>query len=158
MAGSTRVAWPGSTDALDRLLLRLAAARQQPEGGPDAAFAAGAAAALDATFACTQHLAVYGTLAPGGANHDQLAGIDGQWTAGEVHGRSARRRYPVFTFDPGAPPVPVQLFAAPALPAHWPRLDAFEEAHYRRILVPVMRGGRLLVVANLYAAVVPVGS
>ena len=48
--------------------------------------------------------------------------------------------------------VAARLLVSDALPAHWSRLDAFEGAAYRRILVPVhWERGALLAVANLYA-------
>ncbi len=112
---------------------------------------------LEAAFACSQRLAVYGTLAPGEIHADQLSACPGTWSRGSVTGRRGERAHPVFTFDPAAPPVPVQLLESPALAGQWPRLDAFEGAAYRRILVPVRRGPGDVVLANLYEAVCPVG-
>ena len=111
---------------------------------------------LDGEFGCGRALAVYGTLVPGGSNHVQVAHLGGAWSAGAVRGRRGVRAFPVFTWDPEAPPVPVMVLVADGLRAHWPRLDAFEGRDYRRILVPV-EDCALAAVANLYAAVVRVG-
>ena len=83
-------------------------------------------------------LAVYGSLAPGKANHDQLAGLEGRWTAGKVCGHlddrgwAAGMGFPALRLDPSGPEVAVQLFESPDLPDHWQRLDAFEGDGYRR--------------------------
>jgi gamma-glutamylcyclotransferase (GGCT)/AIG2-like uncharacterized protein YtfP len=85
-------------------------------------------------------LAVYGTLAPGEGNHGQLSALAGEWRPGAVRGQRLSdgwRGYPGFILDPTAEPVPVQLFTSPDLPAHWPRLDAFEGAGYRRLVTTV---------------------
>jgi gamma-glutamylcyclotransferase (GGCT)/AIG2-like uncharacterized protein YtfP len=144
--------------AVTSALLRVAAARLGAHDAPDPDQLAAFEAELEAAFACSRRLAVYGTLAPGECNHDQLAGIAGEWTRGEVRGRRTVRRYPAFTWDPQAPPQPVQLFVADDLPRHWPRLDAFEGLDYRRILVPVTGARGQLAVANLYVSVVPVAT
>ena len=84
-------------------------------------------------------LAVYGSLAPGRANHHELAGLSGEWREGIVHGHfhpdgwGAALGYPAIVLDPAGPGVPVQVFTSPDLPAHWVRLDAFEGDGYRRI-------------------------
>jgi gamma-glutamylcyclotransferase (GGCT)/AIG2-like uncharacterized protein YtfP len=90
-----------------------------------------------------ERLAVYGTLAPGRANHHQLADLQGQWRQGSVRGRrveagwGAAFGYPGLVLDPQGPEVEVQLFQSPDLPAHWPRLDAFEGDGYRRVATRV---------------------
>lgn len=113
-------------------------------------------------FGADRRLAVYGSLAPGRSNHDQLAGLAGAWTSG----LTVRGELSTITFTDGleypglhpsgdGPPVPVELFVSEDLPAHWPRLDAFEGSNYRRVLVPVWRGHEVVEVANLYEAVLP---
>ncbi len=111
---------------------------------------------LQDTFASDRRLLVYGTLAPGECNHHHLAGCPGEWTVVTVPGRRTVRAYPVFTFDPAAPPVAMQLLHSDGLPRRWAALDAFEGPDYRRILVPVFHDGRLRTVANLYEARAPV--
>jgi len=113
---------------------------------------------LERRFGCACWLASYGSLAPGGKNHGELAPCAGTWWQGTVTGFRAERQWPVFTFAEGGPHVPVWLLHSRALPAHWAALDAFEGDQYRRILVPVWDGERLFAVANLYAAVRPVGA
>lgn len=111
---------------------------------------------LDEAFGCSQRLVSYGSLQPGGANHGQLDGCKGVWTAVEVPGRLTMREYAAFSYDPAAPPVPMQMFTSATLPKYWPQLDTFEGPGYRRILVPVYRLRKMLAIANLYAAVDPV--
>jgi gamma-glutamylcyclotransferase (GGCT)/AIG2-like uncharacterized protein YtfP len=101
-------------------------------------------------------LAVYGTLAPGEPNHDQLAACPGTWVRGTVHGWRGERAFPVFTFDPAGPAVTVHVLHSAMLPAHWARLDAFEGDDYVRLPVPVELADGTCVVANLYAARAPV--
>jgi gamma-glutamylcyclotransferase (GGCT)/AIG2-like uncharacterized protein YtfP len=134
---------------LDLLLARANESRQRTRPDDDAE------AALEAAFACSRRLVVYGTLAPGERNHWLLAGCPGCWSKVVVRGRRTRRRFPEFTLDAGAEPVPMHLLESPSLPAFWPRLDAFEGPGYVRILVPVRSGHRLRTVGNLYEAASP---
>ena len=88
-------------------------------------------------------LAVYGTLAPGRSNHDQLAGLAGDWRRGVVRGRrfesgwGAAVGYPGLVLDAAGTVVEVDLFESRELPAHWARLDAFEGEGYQRVVVKV---------------------
>lgn len=93
--------------------------------------------------AAEARLAVYGTLAPGRANHHQLAALKGQWRRGTVRGKltdagwGAALGYPGLVLDPSGPVVEVHLFESADLPDHWPRLDAFEGPGYRRVVTQV---------------------
>ena len=88
-------------------------------------------------------LAVYGTLAPGRANHHHLAMIDGRWFSGFVRGTlvqagwGADMGYPGLIPDPEGDSVDVMVLEADDLPAHWDRLDAFEGEEYERIVIEV---------------------
>ena len=101
-------------------------------------------------------LAVYGSLAPGEANHHELAGLRGDWRAGTVRGwlvasgGGSAVGYPGLRPDPEGPVVAVQVFASADLPAHWARLDAFEGDEYERVSVAVDLGGEV-VTAHTYA-------
>jgi gamma-glutamylcyclotransferase (GGCT)/AIG2-like uncharacterized protein YtfP len=104
-----------------------------------------------------QHrLAVYGSLAPGRHNHDQLEGISGTWVSGHVRGSvididwGADAGYPGFILDPDGPPVPVMVLESPQLGEHWDRLDAFEGPGYVRIVVDVVTDAGTLQ-AHIYA-------
>lgn len=96
--------------------------------------------------AANTRLAVYGTLAPGRANHHQLAALKGQWRQGTVRGRltdsgwGAALGYPGLVLDPSGPVVEVHLFESADLPDHWPHLDAFEGPGYRRVVTQVRIG------------------
>jgi gamma-glutamylcyclotransferase (GGCT)/AIG2-like uncharacterized protein YtfP len=97
-------------------------------------------------------LLVYGSLAPGQQHHDELAGLPGRWLPARVAGHVARGgAYPRFYWSPGAAPLEVLCLESAALPAHWPRLDAFEGDEYRRILVPAAIAGADRI-ASIYAA------
>ena len=89
------------------------------------------------------HLAVYGSLAPGRSNHDQLAGLRGEWLSGHVRGRllpngwGVALGYPALALADDGEAIAVQLFVSPDLPAHWERLDAFEGEGYARVQATV---------------------
>lgn len=106
-----------------------------------------------------QRLATYGTLAPGRANHHQLAGLKGSWRQGWVRGQltdagwGSAMGYPGLILDASGPDVAVHLFESPNLPDHWPRLDAFEGTGYRRVVTQVRtaegeRGAWIYVLAD----------
>lgn len=88
-------------------------------------------------------LAVYGTLAPGEANHAVVASLRGTWGRGIVRGHfheagwGMTHGFPALVWSPDAPEVAVHVLESPDLAAAWPRLDAFEGPAYRRQLVPV---------------------
>jgi gamma-glutamylcyclotransferase (GGCT)/AIG2-like uncharacterized protein YtfP len=90
-----------------------------------------------------ERLATYGTLMPGRENHHQLEGIVGRWRAGYVRGRlveagwGAARGFPALVIEPDGAVVPVQVLESSDLPAHWPRLDAFEGIEYERVVTSV---------------------
>lgn len=115
-----------------------------------AAVHAAADAALDFP---SRRLLVYGSLAPGECHDDVLASIPGRWLPAKIQGEIDRTgNYPRFTWRPGGPVHTVQCFAAPTLPAHWPRLDFFEGEGYRRIWISAQVDGEQRV-ASIYEAV-----
>ncbi len=103
-----------------------------------------------------RRLAVYGSLAPGEANHHQLAGLRGDWRSGAVRGWllssgwGAAVGYPGLRPDAEGPAVAVQVFTSADLAAHWARLDAFGGDEYERVTVEVDLGGET-VTAQIYA-------
>ncbi|MCR9270240.1 MAG: gamma-glutamylcyclotransferase [Hyphomonadaceae bacterium] len=88
-------------------------------------------------------LAIYGTLAPGRVNHDQVSMIDGTWRDGVVRGWlsedgwGATLGFPGLKLDPDGEVIKVQVLESPDLPAHWARLDEFEGAEYARVVASV---------------------
>ncbi len=102
---------------------------------------------------------MYGSLAPGEPNHDQLAELVGEWRDGWVTGDLLRGGwgsalgYPGLIWRPRGPRVPARLFVSDDLPAHWDRLDRFEGDGYTRILVSFHRAHGRVEVANLYELV-----
>ncbi|MFQ5528397.1 MAG: gamma-glutamylcyclotransferase [Thermoanaerobaculia bacterium] len=116
-------------------------------------------AALESRFRASVRLAVYGSLAPGRSNHDQVAELAGEWTSGlSVRGElrelgwGVHYGFPALRWSMSGGEVPVQLFVSEDLPRHWSRLDQFEGSDYVRILVPVLKDGEVETVANLYEA------
>jgi gamma-glutamylcyclotransferase (GGCT)/AIG2-like uncharacterized protein YtfP len=100
-------------------------------------------------------LAAYGSLRPGAANHREVAGLGGRWSAGRVRGRliaaaPATGGYPMLTPDAHGEPCAIELLESLALPDAWPRLDAFEGPLYLRELALVELSDGALCVANLY--------
>ncbi|MDB4876829.1 MAG: AIG2-like family protein [Gemmatimonadetes bacterium] len=115
---------------------------------------------LERHFAPAEHLAVYGTLAPGEINHHVVSHIGGTWSSGYVSGKfsqngwGAAHGFPGMQWIPDADSVRIQLLSASALPQHWPALDEFEGPDYLRILVPVTESAGssdgMVILANLY--------
>ena len=98
----------------------------------------------------SQRLAVYGTLTPDGPNASELAGLEGSWHEGTVHGEVEQRYgFLEFNWSTAAEVVPVKVLSAPRLSERFDRLDRFEGPRYRRILVPVRVDGNLSV-CNIY--------
>ena len=101
-----------------------------------------------------ERLAVYGTLAPGEANHALIANIQGTWRKGWVPGVLGRiGPYPAFQWKSDGKRIPVQVLSSSHLDRHWGRLDRFEGTAYRRILAPITLAGGTVQVANIYEAV-----
>ena len=112
---------------------------------------------LDLLFETRQRLVVYGSLAPGEANHGQLRSLEGRWIEGSVRGEyhdggwGARMGYPAMRWNPtSSRAIDVKLFVSRDLTSHWDRLDTFEGDGYQCVLVPVHQGSRLIAVANVY--------
>jgi gamma-glutamylcyclotransferase (GGCT)/AIG2-like uncharacterized protein YtfP len=104
----------------------------------------------------SHRLAVYGSLAPGKANHHMMAGMAGTWRSAVLRGSlrnegwGAGQGFPGFLWDGADTPVAAQVFSSPDLPRHWRQLDEFEGPEYRRILVPVEIEGGEIQVCNVY--------
>ena len=88
-------------------------------------------------------LAVYGTLAPGKSNHNQIASLRGTWRPGTVVGRLLQKGwavdqgYPALVLEASGTQISVQIFESLDLPVHWRRLDEFEGPKYQRVMTEV---------------------
>lgn len=108
-------------------------------------------------FGADRRLIVYGSLAPGGKNHHELAGLRGTWRAGRITGRLREQGwgwalgYPCLAWDPRGEPIGAHLFESDDLPQHWQRLDDFEGDGYERILAPFDADDGGWVVGQVYA-------
>ncbi len=113
--------------------------------------------ALEALFSVSQHLIVYGSLAPGGPNHGLVGDLPGEWMDGFVTGEllergwSAAMSYPALRWCPEGGEVPAHLLVSPDLPRAWRRLDEFEGLEYKRIWAPFWSGDGEMRVGNVYA-------
>ena len=100
-------------------------------------------ALLDEIYHHRVRLAVYGSLAPGKANHHLLARYGGDWSNGRVRGALINAGWGAAGGFPGLVPrtdgpwVTVHVLQSNELPDAWPELDAFEGVEYRRVLIPV---------------------
>jgi gamma-glutamylcyclotransferase (GGCT)/AIG2-like uncharacterized protein YtfP len=111
----------------------------------------------ESNYSANTRLAVYGTLAPGRANHHQLAGLEGRWELGTVRGNFTEAGwgtafgFPALLLDPSGPLVEVYVFESLDLPDHWARLDEFEGPEYQRIVTRVLLADGTAE-ANIYQA------
>ena len=105
----------------------------------------------------THRLFVYGTLAPGQANHNVLENIPGSWKAATLRGTLLQEGWGAAMGCPGIVPaedgdeVEGYVFSSPALTKHWATLDAFEGDGYERVSVTVRIDGTDEVEAYVYA-------
>lgn len=101
----------------------------------------------DRDGSAASRLVTYGTLPPGRVNHHQLAALAGCWLKGTVRGRlvdagwGASLGFPGLVLDPLVGSIEVDLLESSDLPGHWPRLDGFEGAGYRRVVTQVSTAG-----------------
>jgi gamma-glutamylcyclotransferase (GGCT)/AIG2-like uncharacterized protein YtfP len=98
-------------------------------------------------------LAVYGTLAPGQANHHMIANIQGLWEDGFIVGKLHEIDGLIaFRWKTPGDKVAIKLLTSPDFPSHWQGLDRFEGPPYRRILVPIETYSGQLEIANIFEA------
>lgn len=111
-----------------------------------------------ALFGAAERLIVYGSLAPGRANHHQLASLGGDWIGGWISGDrvlsgwGAELGYPAVRWRAGGERIQAWLLCSAGLPAMWAKLDAFEGAAYQRLLAPFETEAEVVAVGYLYAA------
>lgn len=95
-------------------------------------------------------LIVYGSLAPGEANHFLLAGLRGEWYFCHIRGHIGQYRgFKSFCYDPHGSEHPAWLLVSPELARVIPELDDFEGEEYERIIIPVQVNGRWIM-AQIY--------
>src|SRR5512138_1610394 len=152
MNDEEKPALPTNPDALKATLDRVNRARLGIAAADEAA-----ERAIERAHRASVKLAIYGTLAPGKVNHHHIADLGGTWHDAAMRGRLDRvpcgihEGLPAIVVGPEEPLHPVKLLVCDALPANWPRLDAFEDAEKQRLLVPLEGEGGITGVANVYA-------
>ena len=105
----------------------------------------------------TQRLFVYGTLAPGRANHEVLRDIPGSWQSATLRGSLLQEGWGAAMGCPGIVPtldgdeVEGFVFSSEHLSHYWSRLDVFEGEGYERVSVTVTVNGIHDVEAYVYA-------
>jgi gamma-glutamylcyclotransferase (GGCT)/AIG2-like uncharacterized protein YtfP len=88
-----------------------------------------------------QRLFVYGTLAPGRANHKKLAHVSGTWEEASIigtllqEGWGCEMGYPGIIPGPDGEKVDGFVFSSTELKDHWSMLDDFEGEGYKRVPV-----------------------
>lgn len=103
-----------------------------------------------------QRLFVYGTLAPGRANHKVLEAIPGSWEAATLRGILLQEGWGAAMGCPGIIPkedgeeVEGFVFSSEHLPDLWLSLDEFEGEGYERVLVTIRVQGKGDVEAYVY--------
>lgn len=148
-------------EGLNRMLSRINALRSAPPERETSQSIALAEEIMNALFAASDHLAVYGSLSPGQSSHSVIEPLPGTWTDASVRGVRDETGwgltggFPGMRWNTRAPLFPVKLFISKDLINHWKRLDEFEGGEYRRILVPVHGGDALITVANIYEVRAP---
>lgn len=97
-----------------------------------------------------ERLIVYGSLAPGEANHFLLDGLLGEWYRCRIRGHLGQYRgFKSFRYDPKGPEHPAWLLRSPELPQVINDLDDFEGEGYERIVIPAQVEGRWIM-AQIY--------
>lgn len=104
-------------------------------------------------------LFVYGTLAPGEENAHIMDGMVGEWRKAYVRGKRHNKGWGVNSGHPGLIPdengnvIDGLVFISDDLPENWPRLDKFEGADYKRILIKATLENGKTLDAQIYSVV-----
>ncbi|MBX2859932.1 MAG: gamma-glutamylcyclotransferase [Vampirovibrio sp.] len=104
----------------------------------------------------TQHLFVYGTLAPGQPNEHILSDLSGTWQPATVKGYlkqqgwGADMGYPGLILDKAGEEIKGFLLSSGQLSAQWDVLDTFEGDQYNRVVADVFLDDGNFVKAHLY--------
>ena len=97
-----------------------------------------------------ERLIVYGSLAPGEANHFLVAGCMGEWHCCQIRGHLGHYRgFKSFRYDAEGPEHSAWLLVSPELPRIIPDLDDFEGEEYERRVIPA-KIGEHWVMAQVY--------
>jgi gamma-glutamylcyclotransferase (GGCT)/AIG2-like uncharacterized protein YtfP len=95
-------------------------------------------------------LIVYGSLAPGEANHFLVAGLKGEWRRCQIRGYLGHYRgFKSFRYDPQGPEHPAWLLVSDELPRVILELDDFEGEEYERSII-LAKLGEQWVMAQVY--------
>ena len=96
----------------------------------------------------SRRLATYGTLKPGEINNSILSKYEGSWYHGSVNGYiDYDNDLPYFKWNLDASAIEVVIFES--RDNFMPEIDRFEGKNYRRILIPI-KDGEKLIIGNIY--------
>lgn len=99
----------------------------------------------------SNHLCVYGTLAPEKTNNDVLNNISGEWNNCRIKGDiTVKDGLPFFNWNLTSTPIEVKLFVSNDLSNYQNRIDNFEGKSYKRILIPTRLNDRIRI-ANIFS-------
>ena len=120
--------------------------RESQDSSPGTRRSAGRQAAVPQSRA--ERLGILGSM---------LAGLAGVWTQGWITGTLVHAGwgdslgYPALRWNPRGDRVSAHLLDSSELPSAWPRLDEFEGAEYRRVLIPFFVNEHDWVIGQVYA-------
>ena len=104
----------------------------------------------------TDHLFVYGTLAPGRPNDHVLGEVAGTWRPATVKGTLLQKGwgsefgYPGIVLDDQGEDVSGFIFSSEELTSHWDRLDEFEGDGYQRVITSAQVEDGSVIQAHIY--------
>ena len=104
----------------------------------------------------TQHLFVYGTLAPGQPNEKVLTQIGGKWKRAYIKGTLKSQGwgsilgYPAIVLEENGEKIDGFIFSSENLQNHWDKLDDFEGKEYSRMLTQVLTDAGDQICAYIY--------
>lgn len=98
-----------------------------------------------------QRLVTYGSLSPGGTNHQVICNISGSWQDAKIRGSLTYSSHGLaeFEWNENLTDIESKLLTSQLLPENWSRIDEFEGNSYKRTLILARASGGICA-ANAY--------